>query len=167
MVWLIGYEVTVHEILRVEIQLSIAFYEKAKWDLSDACKYSVQTVTDFLLVSAENTKNELFRHFKDHNLQEYTWELDKWPHSFHLLLELYLLVYFIFAFQDLQNSAPWGPPPPLHNALVCKICIYMPKMILSSLLTYISFSYIKFANFWYITCFVPNLIPIWPWSHGL
>ena len=24
--------------------------------------------------------------------------------------------------------------------------------------------FIKFANFWYITCFVPNLISIWPRS---
>ena len=29
---------------------------------------------------------------------------------FYLLLELYLLNYFIFAFQDLQNSVPWGAP---------------------------------------------------------
>ena len=28
---------------------------------------------------------------------------------FHLLFELYLFVYFIFAFQDLQNSVPRGP----------------------------------------------------------
>ena len=27
--------------------------------------------------------------------------------------------------------------------------------------------YIKFADFWHMTCFVPNLIPIWPRSHGL
>ena len=26
---------------------------------------------------------------------------------------------------------------------------------------------LKFANFWYITCSVLNLIPIWPRSHGL
>ena len=26
--------------------------------------------------------------------------------------------------------------------------------------------YIKFANFWYITCFVPDSIPICPQSHG-
>ena len=32
--------------------------------------------------------------------------------------------------------------------------------------TVIFFFYLKFANFWY-TCFVPNLIPIWPRSHGL
>ena len=27
--------------------------------------------------------------------------------------------------------------------------------------------HIKFANFWCITCFVTNLIPMWPESHGL
>ena len=27
--------------------------------------------------------------------------------------------------------------------------------------------YIKFAVFWYITCWVPNFLPIWPQSHGL
>ena len=25
----------------------------------------------------------------------------------------------------------------------------------------------KFANFWYITCCAPNLIPIWSWVYGL
>ena len=34
-------------------------------------------------------------------------------------------------------------------------------------LTRTSFFYIKFANFWYITCSVPNLIPIWSWVYGL
>ena len=38
---------------------------------------------------------------------------------------------------------------------------------LSMLLTYISFFYIKHANLWYITCFVPHSITIWPQSHGL
>ena len=57
--------------------------------------------------------------------------------------------------------------PPLHYVLVCKIHMYIPKMTLSSLLTWISFFYIKFANFWYIKCSVPNLIPIWPRSYGL
>ena len=28
------------------------------------------------------------------------------------------------------------------------------------------FLYVKFASFWYITCFVPNLIPVLPRSHG-
>ena len=31
----------------------------------------------------------------------------------------------------------------------------------------ISFFFRKLVNFWYITCFPPNLIPIWPWSHGI
>ena len=50
--------------------------------------------------------------------------------------------FVIFVFQDLQNSVP-------------------------CLLTWISFFYIKFANFWYITCTVLNLIPIWSWVYGL
>ena len=31
------------------------------------------------------------------------------PHFFHLLLELYPLVYFNFALQDHQNSVLWSP----------------------------------------------------------
>ena len=64
-------------------------------------------------------------------------------------------------------SRPSKFSPPLHFALFCKMQIYMPKMTLSPLLTWISFLYIKFANFLYIICFVPNLIPIWSQSHGL
>ena len=82
----------------------------------------------------------------------------------HTLWALCLLANFLFAFQDLQNLFPWDPP--LHYVLVCKIYIYMPRMTLSSLSTKISFFYIKLANFWYRTCFVSNLIPIWPQSHG-
>ena len=37
----------------------------------------------------------------------------------------------------------------------------------SCLLIRISFFYITFANFWYITCSVPNFIPIWSWVYGL
>ena len=33
--------------------------------------------------------------------------INKWTHFSHLLPELYLLVYFSFEFQDLQNSVPW------------------------------------------------------------
>ena len=57
--------------------------------------------------------------------------------------------------------------PPLHFFLVSKIHIYMSKITRSSLLTWISFFYIEFPDFWYITCSVPNLIPIWSRSHGL
>ena len=53
----------------------------------------------------------------------------------------------------------------MHYVLVYKIHIYMPKMTLPSLLTQIFFLYIKFGNFWYIICLVPNLTPIWPQSH--
>ena len=60
-----------------------------------------------------------------------------------------------------------GVPPPLHHVLICKIHIYTPKMTFSSLLRQTSFYSKKFANFRYITCFVPNLILSWPQSHGL
>ena len=61
--------------------------------------------------------------------------------------------------------------PLLSYVLVCKMHISITKMTLSKLLTKISVFYIKFANVWYImcfgiTCFVPNLIPIWPQSHA-
>ena len=46
----------------------------------------------------------------------------------------------------------------------CKIHGYMAKITLSSLLTWMSFFYIRFADFWYIACFVPNLMPVWPQS---
>ena len=82
-----------------------------------------------------------------------------------LLCEFYVLVYFIFAFQDLHNSVPWGPP--LHYVLVHKILIYVSKITLASLLTTIFVFHIKIANFSYITCIAPNLIPIWSESHGL
>ena len=52
----------------LRIQQSIAFSEKAKQHFSDASKYFVQTVNDFLLASAENTKMSHFWHFNDHHL---------------------------------------------------------------------------------------------------
>ena len=43
----------------------------------------------------------------------------------------------------------------------------MSKMKFPSLLRQISFFYIQFANDWNITCFIPNLILVWPQSQGL
>ena len=63
------------------------------------------------------------------------------------------------------------------SCLACKYVFYRPEhnskgsfVQLScllpeswnNLLTWISSLYLKFANFWYITCSVPNLIPISP-----
>ena len=56
---------------------------------------------------------------------------------------------------------------PLHYALVCKTHIYMLKITLSSLLTQIFYFYEQFARFWYIKCFVPNLVTILPQFHKL
>ena len=77
------------------------------------------------------------------------------------------MAYFISPFQDLQNSIPWRFRSLLHYVLVLKIQVDMPKITLSSLLTYISFFYKTFANFRYITYFVSSLIPVWFQSHGL
>ena len=53
----------------------------------------------------------------------------------------------------------------LHLVMVCKIHTYMPRMTLLTLLTNISFFYVTFTNVWCIKCFLPSMIPIWPWSH--
>ena len=74
---------------------------------------------------------------------------------------LWALFFGIFHFSISRPSKVYGRHPLLY-LLVCKIRIYMLKMILSILLTYI-----KFAYLWYITSFVPNLISTWPQSHGL
>ena len=68
-------------------------------------------------------------------------------HFFHLYFELYSLVYFISAFQD-------------NTHLHAKNDTF--KLVNIDILFYV-----KFANLWYITCFIPNLTPIWPLSHGL
>ena len=62
-------------------------------------------------------------------------------------------------FKNFKIQFHWIPT--LYYVLVCKIHIYMLQMTLSSQLTEASFFYRKFFNFWSITCFVPNLIPIW------
>ena len=77
-----------------------------------------------------------------------------------LLFVFYPLIYFIFEFQYLQNSIPWGS----SFALCFDLSIHLhAKDDTASLLTSIYFFYITFA----IICFVPNLIPIFPRSYGL
>ena len=82
-----------------------------------------------------------------------------------LFIQLYPFMYFVFAFQGLQNLVPWVSP--LHYVMVCKSHIYMPKMAISSLLIQISFFYAKFASFQFIIYFVPNLTSTWLKSYGL
>ena len=67
-------------------------------------------------------------------------------------------------FQPAQNLSSgfvqWGwtavTTIPLHYAVISKIA-------LSSALTWTSFFFVKFANFWYRTYSVPNFAPI-PWK---
>ena len=125
MVWLIGFGVTVCEIFRVKIikncwisktyqdpvfprddvllmvtQSPVAFSERAKY-LSDALKCIAQTVTDFLLSSAGNTKISHSWHFNYHNSWSRRDSLRNYPILFYLIFE-------IFAFQDFQNSIPFN-----------------------------------------------------------
>ena len=77
---------------------------------------------------------------------------------FHLLFELCSLVYFIFAFQDLQNSVLWSP----LLALCCglsNIFLHAKDDTLKPLIIDILF-YIKHANFLYLTFSISYLIPI-------
>ena len=116
-----------------------------------------------MLVSAKNKKRSHFSHFNDHNSRVNMITKQMTPFFSSTRRALFTGI-FIFAFLDLQNSVLWDPP--LHYVLVCKIHIYMPKMTLWSMLKQISFFYIKSTNFWYITCFALNLIPIWSRSYG-
>ena len=106
--------------------LTISFIERTQTDLSGALiSFSV---TNFLLSWARKYKKwTIFDiHFNDHDCRS---KHDNYKNDlfFHRLFKLYPLVYFIFAFQDLQNSVPTIPhidsetntPPPKFN-VVCK-----------------------------------------------
>ena len=73
---------------------------------------------------------------------------------------------FNFRISRPSNFSSMGSVPLLHYVLVCEINFYMPKITLSSLLKDTSFFYKNFVNFRYVICFVPNLMLIWPRSHG-
>ena len=103
-----------------------------------------------------------FRHSNNHNSGEQNKINRQMTSFFPSVLWALPLVCFISAFED-----SIGSPTCIMFWSVKYTLTYMPKMILSSLLIYISFFYVKFSNSWYITCFVPNLIPIWPQSRGL
>ena len=122
-------------------------------------KYSTQTVTylkwaifDILMATAlaANLITRQWTHFS---------------HFFSLLFELYLLVFFIFEFQDLQNLVPWGPCYTLRFGLWYTHLLTKDKTLKP--VNKISLFCITFSNFWYITCSVPNLTPIWFQSRGL
>ena len=65
-------------------------------------------------------------------IPELNMTIKRMAHFSHLHFELYPLVYFIFAFQDLQNSI--SGVPILHYVSVCKAHIYMPKMTANNIL---------------------------------
>ena len=119
------------------------FSERTQKDVSGALKCFPYTVTNVLLLSAKNTKNETLLNILITATPGINMITRKMTPFSHLLLKFYQFVFFIFAFKDLQNSIP-----PLNFVLFCKI--HMPRMSLSSLLKWISFLRIKFAYLWYI-----------------
>ena len=68
---------------------------------------------------------------------------------------------FHFCISRPSKVSSMGSLPHLHSVLICKIHIYMPKIKDRFLFSK------KFANFCYVTSFVPNLILIWSRSHEL
>ena len=56
-------------------------------------------------------------HSNDHNSRSKHDNQENDPIFFHLLFKFYPLVYFIFVFQDLQNSVPWNNPFALISGL--------------------------------------------------
>ena len=108
-----------------------------------------------------------FWHFHDHNSRNkydnWTW----WPHFFVYFSSSFVSFWYISFMHFKTFKIQFHGVCPLHYVLACKIHIYLPKMTLSSLLTWMSFFYTKFSSFWDITCSVPNLIPIYPRSQGL
>ena len=79
------------------------------------------------------------------------------PHFSHLLLSS---IHWYTSFSHFKNFKIQFHAHPLHHVMVCQIHIYMIKMTISNLLKKISIFYVKFVNFWYITCFVSPLIPV-------
>ena len=80
---------------------------------------------------------------------------------FLLIFELYPLVYFIFVFLRTSQINFLRSPYCIMFQSV-KYIFTLLKMTLLSLLTQMSLIYRTSVNLWYITCFVPNLIPIYP-----
>ena len=106
-----------------------------------------------------------FWHFTGHN----SWsKYDNQTNDPIFLIYSLSSISWSFSFSNFQTfKIHLSGVSPLHYVLVCKIHIYMLKITLSSLLTQIFYFYEQFASFWYITCFVPNLITILPQFHEL
>ena len=83
-------------------------------------------MTNFLLASAKNTKNEPFLSKHDNQTNDpifYVYSLSSTIGIFH------------FCISRPSKFSSMGLLPPLHYVLVCKIHIYMRKITLSNLLT--------------------------------
>ena len=129
--------------------MEVLFNRPQVSNLSDALTCFAEIVTDFFSVISR--KQEMSHFCISLTISRGESMITRQMTQFlHLIIELYLLIYFIFLFH-------------LHFVPVYKIQIYKAKMTLSGLLTQISFFYITFVIFQYITC----CVPIWPQSHVL
>ena len=116
-------------------------------------------MTDFLLSSAENKKMSHVEHFNDHNSRS---KHDNQTNNPIFLIYSLSSLRWSISFQHLKTfKTKFRGIAPQHSILVSKIHIHVLKMTLSNLLTQISL----FAKCWYITCFIPNLILMWPQCH--
>ena len=119
----------------------------------------------FAVISWKYKKCAIFWHFNDYNPGS---KHDNYTNDFIFhIYSLSSICWWYISFLHFKSlKIQFHGVFLLHSVLVCKIFIYMPKMTLSSLLTKIPFFYRKVANFFYITFFVSNLIPIWyPWAN--
>ena len=83
----------------------------------------------FPVISKKKKKSNVL-HFNNYNSgskHDFQHFLNILTIFFHLLFELYLLIYLIFAFQELQNFI--SGVPHLFYVLVCKVHTYLPVTI--------------------------------------
>ena len=122
------------------------FSERTQKDLSGALKCFGSTVANVLLSSAKKTKNEAFFGI----LVTITLGVNMITRkTMPFLIYSSTSISWYLLFWHLKTFTIQSPLCILFCS-VKYIFIYMPKMPLSSVLTWISFYTKKFANFWYI-----------------
>ena len=134
MIWLIGFDITVHKMLKVEISEKLLRQQK----LPKSCIFKSGHVANY------SSKSSNLYHFLKELNEIFQMCLSILPKLWLVFLDILmiitpgvniltrqttpifpifslnsicLLVYFIFVFQDLQNLIPWGSPFALCSSL--------------------------------------------------
>ena len=150
MIWFIGVWATVYEILAIKISKAMLIQQKfnkiLRFQTLISSKHQVSIVNNnifwkhvtshFRCVYANCFNILRFFCWGQHKIEKCTffdniriitqgtWKLHKWPHFFHLLFLLYLLVTFISKFENTLNSFSKS----LHRSImVCKIPQFFSK----------------------------------------